>query len=145
MKPNRVLGAAIVFSLGVATSATALANDTVVGALIGGAAGALVGHSVGGHDAMVTGGVLGAAAGAAIGSQSRRRHKSEHSAHYYPYPPNYRYSERSYSYPAQPTYYYESPAYYEAPPAVYYEPRRRGHRHDYRYHPMPVSMEIYDD
>ena len=30
MKPNRVLGAVIVFSLGVTTSATALANDTVV-------------------------------------------------------------------------------------------------------------------
>ena len=72
MKLNRMLGAAMVFSLGVITSSAALANDALIGAVIGGAAGALIGNTMGGDEGMVAGGALGAAAGAAIGYQSDR-------------------------------------------------------------------------
>lgn len=47
----------------------AVASDALVGALIGGGAGAIVGNAVGGRDGAIVGGALGAVTGAAIGSQ----------------------------------------------------------------------------
>ena len=68
-------------------SANAMANDAVVGAIIGGGAGAFVGHSIGGRDATIIGGALGAAAGAAIGSDRGRTTYVERRVEYNPPPP----------------------------------------------------------
>ena len=67
MKKARCITLAL--ALGLLSSGAALADDAVLGALIGAGAGAVVGHSVGGRDATIIGGAIGAAAGAAIGSQ----------------------------------------------------------------------------
>lgn len=42
----------------------ASASEEVFGAILGGAAGAVVGHAIAGHDGTVVGGVLGATVGA---------------------------------------------------------------------------------
>lgn len=52
---------------------TAFASEPLLGALIGGGAGAIVGNAVGGRDGAIVGGALGAVAGAAIGSHRYER------------------------------------------------------------------------
>ena len=96
---KKQIGIALALSLGLLASNAAMANDAVLGALLGGGAGVLVGRSVGGRDGAIIGGALGAAAGAALASQ--RPH-----GHYGP--------------PAYVTF-EAAPAYY--PPQVYYAPQ----------------------
>ena len=69
---KRQLGITLALSLGLLASHAAVANDAVVGALLGGGAGVLVGRSVGGRNGAGIGGALGAAAGAAIALQNDR-------------------------------------------------------------------------
>lgn len=52
-------------------SAPVMAAEPVVGAIIGGGAGAVVGKSLGGQEGAVIGGILGAFAGAALSSDNR--------------------------------------------------------------------------
>lgn len=47
-------------------------SNTVAGAIIGGAAGAMLGHQIKGRDGAAVGGIIGAATGAAIASSSSR-------------------------------------------------------------------------
>ena len=99
---KKQLRTTILLSLGLLSASTAMANDAVIGALLGGGAGVLVGRSVGGRNGAVIGGALGAAAGAAIGSENRRDRVVEQRVDYYSPAPVY----------------YEQPAYY--PQQVYY-------------------------
>lgn len=100
---KKQLRTALLVSLGLLSAGTAMANDAVIGALLGGGAGVLVGRSVGGRNGAVIGGALGAAAGAAIGSENRRDRVVEQRVDYYQPAPVY----------------YEQPAYYP-PQQVYY-------------------------
>lgn len=106
-------------------SANAMANDAILGAVLGGGAGAFVGHSIGGRDATIIGGAIGAAAGAAIASDNDRRHV--------------RVVERRVTYVAQPTYYAPPPRpVYHVQPVrvvqapVYYVHGRKVSHHQYR-------------
>lgn len=105
---------AMVVSLGLLTAGVAMANDAVLGALIGGGAGALVGRSVGGRDGTIIGGAIGAAAGAAIGSDQHRVRYGQRVDYYAPAPVYV--TEETY-YPPQ-TYY--APPVRVAPAPVYY-------------------------
>lgn len=60
-------------SLGLLSASAAQADDSLLGALIGGSAGALIGHSIGGRTGTVVGAAVGAAAGAAIADDDHRR------------------------------------------------------------------------
>jgi hypothetical protein len=116
MKKTLLASLVLIGTLG---AASAQANDTFVGAVIGGGMGGLIGHSVGGRDGAVVGSLVGAAAGAALASSNEPR-----------------YVNAGYGAPA----YYAEPAYYTAPPAyytrpvvarpVYYRERPDWHRHD---------------
>lgn len=97
----------ITLALCLLSSTPALANDAVLGALIGGGAGAVVGSSIGGRNAAVIGGALGAAAGAAMAS-SRTDTRVVYSA-----PP-------AYLPPPPPAVYVPAPVFY--PPQAYYPP-----------------------
>ena len=119
---KRIFALASTLILGLLSASTALANDAVLGAILGGGAGALVGRSIGGRDGTIVGGAIGAAAGAAIGSESRReRVVSNYGEHVQVY----------YAPPVQRVYYSAPPVYYTQPvrvvaPPVYYV-RERGH------------------
>ncbi len=69
---KKQFGITLALALGLLASNAATADDTILGALLGGGAGVLVGHSVGGRDGAIIGGALGAAAGAAIAAQNDR-------------------------------------------------------------------------
>lgn len=110
-------------------SANAMANDAILGAVLGGGAGAFVGHSIGGRDATIIGGAIGAAAGAAIASDDDRRDRRHVRV----------VEERRVTYVAQPTYYAPPPppAYYVQPvhvvrAPVYYVHGRKVSHHHYR-------------
>lgn len=103
---KKQLGISLALALGLLTSTVAMANDAVLGALLGGGAGVLVGRSMGGRDGAVIGAALGAAAGAAIASQNK-----DISVGYYS-PPPVRYSQPAY-YPQQD--YYSQAVYYRQP------------------------------
>ena len=92
-------------------SANAMANDAVIGALLGGGAGAFIGQSVGGRNATIIGGAIGAATGAAIGSEQGRTTYVEHRVEYVP---SYAPARVQYVAPPPPVYYYTQPA-----PVVY--------------------------
>ena len=129
--------------VGATLTSTAQADSEVLGAAIGGGAGAWVGHSMNGRNGAIVGGVIGAAAGAAIaGSDSPRYYESR---------PSYRSRPYVEYVPPPPVVYYRQPppvVYYRQPPMVvmpapaYYKPypyyrrgddhyrHRRHHRHD---------------
>ena len=120
-------------------SSNAMANDAVVGAIIGGGAGAFVGQSIGGRDATIIGGALGAAAGVAIASDRGRTTYVERRVEYVP-PPRVAYQQPVRIQPA-PVYYgygprvrvVETPVYYVRDQPVYYVRDKhfdRHHRHD---------------
>jgi len=118
---------ALIVSFCLLASGTAMANDAVWGALLGGGAGAALGGSVSGRNGAIVGGALGAAAGAVIASETNGRRLEYVAA------PVYR--------PAT-VYYAEQPVYYPqpmrvAPPTVYYVTTERGrpykHHHAERY------------
>ena len=121
-------GITAVLALCLLSSGAALANDAVLGALLGGGAGAIVGHSVGGRDGTIIGGAIGAAAGAAIGAQGGRGGQVEYVAQ----PPAY-YAAPAYR---QQAYYPQQQVYYTQPvrqrPIYYVE---RGYERDHRRHP----------
>ena len=52
----------------------AAADDTLGGAIFGGAAGAIIGGAVGGGRGAAVGAIIGAGTGAAIASEGQRRH-----------------------------------------------------------------------
>jgi len=107
-------------------SANAMANDAVIGALLGGGAGAIVGQSIGGRNATIIGGAIGAAAGAAIGSDNGRTTYVERRVEYIPPPPVY------YS---QPVRVVPGPMVYGSPVRVIETPvyyvKDRHHRHSH--------------
>ena len=96
-------------------STPVLAGDAVLGALIGGGAGAVVGSSIGGRDAALIGGALGAATGAAIAS-------SHSGTRVYVAPP-------AYLPPPPPAVYVPAPVIY--PQQAYYAPPVRVERRVY--------------
>jgi len=101
--------AAATFVLASTLTTAAHAEHAVLGAAIGGGAGALVGQSMGGRDGAMIGGALGAVAGVALTQ-----------VHYQPQ-----------IYAPQP-YYYRQPVVY-APAPVYYPHYERGwERHEHR-------------
>lgn len=101
----------------------ARATDPVIGAAVGGGAGALIGQALGGRDAAIVGGALGAAAGASLAG---------HRGYYGPPRP------RGWGYGppavyAPPPAVYVPPVHY-APPPVYYAPPVY-YGHGWRGHP----------
>lgn len=126
MKTN--LRITLTLALGLFTANAAMADDAVIGALLGGGAGAVVGRSVGGRDGTIIGGALGAAAGAAIGAN--RGHAR---VDYYAPAPVY-YTQPAYR--PQPVVYYTQPVRFEQRPVYYVQDgyyrdaRRRHHHHD---------------
>ena len=70
----RTFGATALLALAFAMPAPdAVAQDPLLGAIIGGAAGAGIGSAVGGRSGVVPGAIIGATAGALIASQGQRR------------------------------------------------------------------------
>lgn len=137
---KKQLRATLLISLGLLSANVALANDAVIGALLGGGAGVLVGRSVGGRNGAVIGGALGAAAGAAIGSENNRG-RVEQRVDYYQAAPVY-YEQPAYSPPPQVYYaqpqqvYYSRPVRVEQRPVYYVRGGRdwddRGHHRNHR-------------
>lgn len=91
----------------------ARASQPVLGAIIGGGAGAMIGQSFGGRDGAVIGGAIGAAAGAAAAQHTRHGGYGAHVGVGYP-PPVYA--------PVAPMYAPVAPVYVPAPPVVYAPP-----------------------
>ena len=132
----------ILATLASLASNSALAGDAVLGALIGGGAGAVVGSSIGGRDAALIGGALGAATGAAIASSGTRIvHAGP--AYYAPPPPPAIYVPAPVVYPQQAyyappvrverrVYYVESG--YGTPRGAYGRYERRYERHHDDWH-----------
>lgn len=124
MKKTLLASFVLVATLG---AASAQANDTFVGAVIGGGMGGLIGHSVGGRDGAVVGSLVGAAAGAALASSNQPRYvNAGYGAPAY-------YAEPAHAYHAAPHAYYSRPAM--ARPVYYREradwhPHHRHARHD---------------
>jgi hypothetical protein len=113
---TRSFAISAVSALSLLAASGAFAQDPWVGAMIGGSTGALIGHSMSGHDGAVIGGALGAIAGAAI-----VRHDSGMSTHY--------------RYPAPPAVYYRPPVvFFNAPPVYRHDVDRAwSYRHAPRY------------
>jgi len=109
---KKQLGITLALTFCLLSSGAALADDAILGALIGGGTGAVVGRSIGGRDGTIIGGAIGAAAGAAIGSQQRGRVEYVAPPVYYTAPA---YPQQVY-YPPQQVYYaqpvYQRPSYY---------------------------------
>lgn len=92
---------------------TAHASQPVLGAIVGGGAGAMIGQSIGGRDGAVIGGAIGAAAGVAA---TQHRHSGYGASVGFGYPaPVY--------VPAPPVYYAPPPVYYAPAPVVLPPPR----------------------
>ena len=89
-------------SVGLLSANAARADDALLGALLGGGAGVLIGHSIAGRNGSVIGGALGAAAGVAIATDHHQARVA-----YVPPP----------VYAPQPVY-VATPAYYAPPPVV---------------------------
>ena len=111
----------------------ALAGETVIGALIGGGAGAAIGHSIGGRNAAIIGGALGAATGAAIANNNSYDTRVVHSrpGYYAPPPPPAYYAPEPVVYPQQ--VYYPAPVRVER--RVYYVENDYQGGHYERRHP----------
>jgi len=111
-------------ALALGTSGTARAQDnTLTGALLGGAAGAGLGYAFGKGKGAAIGGVSGLALGALAGNAAQRR---EDRAYSYAPPP-----------PPPPGYYPPAPAYYAPPPPAYYAPAPAYAP------PQPMPVEAY--
>lgn len=112
--------------VGTLLTANAQANDTMVGAVIGGGMGGLIGHSVNGQNGAVVGALVGAMAGAALASNSGPRYAG--TAYGAP------------SYHARPPAYYRHPAvampvhYHGRPDRHYSRYERRHHDHHRHWH-----------
>lgn len=123
-------------------------RDAVVGAMVGGGAGALIGHSVNGRDGAMVGGALGALAGVAIATSDRDNDRADYRESYRE---NYREPQRVVVYERRPVVrervvvYQPRPVvvYREAPRVIRYErvdwregrgPRGHGNGHGHRSH-----------
>jgi hypothetical protein len=101
-------------------------GNTVAGAVIGGIAGALIGHGIARHDDPSTGTAIGAALGGSVGagighSSSRCDDRYDRSGYYDHRREPYSYDRREYYGRG-----YEYPGYYSRPYGGYYEYDRRG-------------------
>jgi outer membrane lipoprotein SlyB len=129
-------------------SGNAMADDSgrsVTGALIGGAAGAALGHHIDGRKGAIVGSAIGAATGVAIAnSDSRRRSDSDHGRDDYIYQDDDGYERERVVYvqpevrerivyvqPQPVVVYRPAPVVYQAAP-VYYRPVRQVVRYEYR-------------
>lgn len=122
-----VLLSSLALALPVAGAHATERDQAAGGAIIGGVAGAVIGHQIKGHDGAVVGGILGAATGAAMASGSRenpRRTDSRGAAH-----DDYAYRDHdSDGLRVRTRVVYEEPVvrervvYREAPPVVVYRP-----------------------
>ena len=139
-KIKTILGSGIVAG-SLVLAAPAQASDVVLGAIVGGGAGALIGQSLGGRDGAIIGSAIGAAAGASAASGTRYHSASGRTVviHHAPPAPVYHVPAPVYHVPA-PVYhvppavvyrsapaYRPAPVYYAAPPA--------------RYRPSPVVVD----
>lgn len=130
---------AVTLSLGLLTANAALANDAVIGAIVGGGLGAVVGNQVSGRNGAVIGGAVGAAAGAAIASDNDRdrNYRRVHGYYVAPapvpvYAPPPVYQVPVYAPP--PVYYAPPPVRVVTPPVVYVPAYGRAHHHQYYRH-----------
>lgn len=103
-----VLASALVVSAAAWLAPRAQASQPVLGAIVGGGAGAMIGQSIGGRDGAVIGGAIGAAAGAAAAQHTRHGGYGASVGFGAVYPP--------------PVYVPSPPVYYSPPPAVVYPP-----------------------
>lgn len=122
-------------------SGAALAGErgtAVTGALIGGAAGAALGHHMSGRDGAIVGGALGAAVGTSIATDRQRAREAQRDSDYdrdaYLYndddddDDDYRYRERVvYAAPVV----HERVVYVQPRPVLVYQPVRRVVRYEY--------------
>lgn len=115
---SRIAIAAAALATGLFT-AQAQAGDGVLGAIIGGGAGAAIGHAVGGRGGAVIGGVVGAAVGVA----ATQRNSYGYGYDAYPeaggYPAPVAYPSPPVAYPAPAVVYPSPPVVYSPPPVVY--------------------------
>lgn len=102
---------ALVVSAAAWLAPPAQASQPVVGAIIGGGAGAMIGQSFGGRDGAVIGGAIGAAAGAAAAQHARHGGYGASVGFGVGYPPPV-------YVPSPPVYYSPPPVYYGAPPVI---------------------------
>lgn len=113
-------------------SGAALAGErgtAVTGALIGGAAGAALGHHMSGRDGAIVGGALGAAVGTSIATDRQREAQRDSDAYIYDDDDDdYRYRERVVY--EQPVI-HERVVYVQPRPVLVYQPVRRVVRYEY--------------
>lgn len=106
-------------ALALGASGTARAQDnTLTGALLGGAAGAGVGYAFGKGKGAAIGGVTGLALGALAGNSIGRRNDPPPAQTYYAPPPAYYAPAPGYYYQPAPAYYAPQPAYAPPPQAA---------------------------
>ncbi len=144
MKKRIVLGLLVPMAL--ATTVPAMANDQLIGALLGAGAGVLIGRNMGGQDGAVVGGALGAAVGASVtrthyeggrgGYEGRTGYEGrggyENRGGYYPQQrPVYREVPQVYYQPAPRVIYPAPQIVYSQPQPVYYD-NDQGYRYQYR-------------
>jgi hypothetical protein len=132
-KMKTILGIGIVAG-SLALAAPALASDVVLGAVLGGGAGALIGQSLGGRDGAIIGSAIGAAAGASAASSTRYYSASGRSVVVHHAPPAPVYHVPAPVYYAPPAVVYHSAPVYRPAPVRYVAPRAR-HR------PAPVVVD----
>ncbi len=99
-----------------ASGPTRAQDNTLTGALLGGAAGAGVGYAFGKGKGAAIGGVTGLALGALAGNSIDRRREPPPAQAYYAPPPGYYPPPPGYYYAPAPAYAAPVPAYAPAPP-----------------------------
>lgn len=120
---NAKLASLLVLLTGMTTFGhAAVASDELAGAVIGGGAGALIGHAIDRHDGAVVGGILGAVLGVAIADNDDDDRRYRTVVVRRPPPPPV------VVYQAVPVRYVAQPVYVRPYPPVY--PGWREHRHD---------------
>ena len=137
---NKRLALTLTLSFGLLTSSAAMANNAVVGAVLGGGAGALVGQSVGGRDGALIGSALGAVTGVVLTGQHGRPAINQRVDYYAPpvyHAPPVVYTQRAYAPPivyaqrayAPASYYYVAPRRVDPPRVYYVRDRHRPNAH----------------
>ncbi|MGA7951829.1 MAG: glycine zipper 2TM domain-containing protein [Thiobacillaceae bacterium] len=125
MKAKHAVPVILIAGFG-ACANSAMASDEVLGAILGGATGAVVGHAIGGHEGAWAGGAFGAVVGAAAASDR------DDEAVYYG-PPRAVYGPPAVVY-APPRVVYEEPIVYAPPPVVVrFAPAYYGYYGSYRW------------
>lgn len=112
-----MVASALVVSTAAWLAPRAHASQPVLGAIVGGGAGAMIGQSIGGRDGAVIGSAIGAAAGVAAAQQVRHGgYGASVSFGVATYPPPI-------YVPSPPVYYAPPPVLYAPPAVVYRAPR----------------------